>query len=82
MKTEKLKSMIKRSIGMYGNRLNITDEQIDYILDLCDDNYQIELERVEEAQRRINEVFIIALGKQRFNEVNQGITSNTQKINQ
>jgi len=82
MKTEKLKSMIKRTIEMYGNRLNITDEQIDYILDLCDDNYQIELERVEEAQRRINEVFIIALGKQRFNEVNQGITSNTQKINQ
>ena len=67
MKTKVLRAMIKRTVKEYGDK--VREEDIDYILDLCDDNYEEELAKVMEAQRRINEVFILALGRQKFNEI-------------
>ena len=71
MTTEKLKRMIMNTLSQYGNRLNINEEQVTYILDLCDDNYLNELNKVIEAQNKINKIFIIALGNKRFEEIRQ-----------
>ena len=67
MKADKLRAMIKRTVKEYGEK--VSDKDIDYILDLCDNNYEEELARVIEAQRQVNEVFIKAMGKQKFEEV-------------
>ena len=72
MTTEKLKRLIKNTLNTERNRrLDITDNQVDFILDLCDDNYVTELNRVIEAQNRVNKIFLIALGKQKFNEIKE-----------
>jgi len=73
MKAETLREMLKRTIRQYGHPLHITYQQIDYILDLCDDNYEEELNKVIEAQKRVNEVFIKALGRIKFDEIRNEI---------
>lgn len=47
----------------------IPDEHVDTILDLCDNNYEEELNREKERHIRAENIFIIALGKKRFYEI-------------
>ena len=71
MNSVKLRAMIIASNKQYN--LGIPTSHIDTILDLCDDNYELELNRVMEAQGRVNKVFITALGRDRFYEVKNEI---------
>ena len=59
--------MIHRTVKQYGQK--VKSEDIDYILDLCDDNYMTEMNKVIEAQNRVNKIFILALGRKKFDEI-------------
>ena len=69
MKSNTLIKMLKQTNKQYGS--GIKEEDIDTIIDWCDDNYEEELKKIVEAQRRVNNVFIKALGIQKFNEINK-----------
>ena len=73
MTTEQLKGLVKRTLKYEGNELGITDKHVDYILDICDDNYQEELNVVIGKFMSKLRVYKEALGEQRFNEVKEGI---------
>ena len=75
MQTEKLRSMIHRTVKQYGQK--VKSEDIDYILDLCDDNYMDELNKVIEAQNRINKIFLLALGKKEFYKIKKEFNGRT-----